>query len=185
MQKDLNDFFATHGTKAPYLSLQAIYDSGLYLPIVQERIKRSLDPASNPNYRPGPCLDTYHDPRKIAYRHAIVNAMDQARIDAIIYPTWSNPPRLVGDMKSPAGDNSQQLAPPTGMPAITVPMGFSHGALPAGLSILGRSFTEPMLFKFAYAYEQATMHRRPPSGFSALPRVKLITSNVRPKRVVP
>jgi amidase len=168
MQKDLNDFFATHGTNAPYLSLQAIYDSGLYLPGIQERLKRSLDPKSNPNYRPGPCLDTYHDPKKIAYRNAIVSAMDAAKIDAILYPTWGNAPRLVGDLKSPGGDNNQQLAPPTGMPAITVPMGFTHGTLPAGLSFLGRSFSEPMLFKFAYSYEQATLHRRPPAGFPPL-----------------
>ncbi len=168
MQQDLNTFFATRGTNAPYRSLQAIFDSGLYLPSIEERLKRSLDPKSNPNYRPGPCLDTYHDPRKIAFRDAIVTAMDAAKVDAIIYPTWSNPPRLVGDMKSPGGDNSQQLAPPTGMPAITVPMGFTHGTLPAGLSILGRSFSEPTLFRLAYAYEQATMHRRPPAGFPPL-----------------
>ena len=169
MQADVNTFFAVHGTNAPYHSLQEIYDSGLYLPSVQERIKHSLDPKSNPNYHPGPCLDTYHDPKKIAFRNAIVAAMDAAKVDAIIYPTWSNPPRLVGDMKSPGGDNSQQLAPPTGMPAITVPMGFTHGDLPAGLSILGRSFSEPTLFKFAYSYEQATLHRRPPATFGPLP----------------
>ena len=168
MQVDLNEYFAVHGTNAPYHSLQAIYDSGLYLPSVQERIKRALDPKSNPNARPGPCVDTYHDPKKIAFRDAIVAAMDAQKLDAIIYPTWSNPPRLVGDMKSPAGDNSQQLAPATGMPAITVPMGFTHGTLPAGLSILGRSFSEPTLFRLAYAYEQATLHRRPPPGFGPL-----------------
>jgi amidase len=169
MQADLNEFFAVHGTNAPYKSLQDIYDSGLYLPSIQDRLKRSLDPRSNPNYRPGPCLDTYHDPKKIAYRNTIVAAMDAAKLDAIIYPTWSNPPRLIGDMKSPGGDNSQQIAPPTGMPAITVPMGFTHGTLPAGLSILGRSFSEPTLFKFAYAYEQATLHRRLPAAFGPLP----------------
>jgi Asp-tRNA(Asn)/Glu-tRNA(Gln) amidotransferase A subunit family amidase len=169
MQEDVNTFLAVHGTNAPYHSLQDIYDSGLYLPSIGERLKRSLDPKSNPNYHPGPCLDTYHDPKKIAFRDAIVAAMDAAKLDAIIYPTWSNPPRLVGDMKSPGGDNNQQLAPPTGMPAITVPMGFTHGDLPAGISILGRSFSEPTLFKFAYAYEQATLHRRPPAAFGPLP----------------
>jgi amidase len=169
MQADLNQFFAVHGTNAPFHSLQDIYDSGLYLPSIQERLKRSLDPKSNPNYRPGPCLDTYHDAKKIAFRNAIVSAMDAAKLDAIIYPTWSNPPRLVGDMKTPGGDNSQQLAPPTGMPAITVPMGFTHGMLPAGLSMLGRSFSEPTLFRLAYSYEQATRHRHPPEGFGPLP----------------
>jgi Asp-tRNA(Asn)/Glu-tRNA(Gln) amidotransferase A subunit family amidase len=168
-QADLNQYFAVHGTNAPYKSLQDIYDSGLYLPSVQDRIKRALDPTSNPNARPGPCLDTYHDEKKIAFRNAIAGAMDAAKLDAIIYPTWSNPPRRVGDLKSPAGDNSQQLAPPTGMPAITVPMGFTHGTLPAGVTILGRSFSEPTLFRLAYSYEQATKHRIPPAHFGALP----------------
>jgi amidase len=168
-QSDLNTYFSIHGTNAPNKSLAAVYESGLYLPNVGERIKRALDPKAGPNGRPGPCLDTYHDERKIAFRKAIVAAMDAARIDAIIYPTWSNPPRLVGDLKSPGGDNSQQLAPPTGMPAITVPMGFTHGMLPAGVSILGRSFSEPTLFKLAYAYEQATHHRKPPPLFGPLP----------------
>jgi Asp-tRNA(Asn)/Glu-tRNA(Gln) amidotransferase A subunit family amidase len=71
-------------------------------------------------------------------------------------------------MESPAGDNSQILSPQTGFPAITVPMGFTHGSLPAGLTILGKAFSEPMLFKFAYAYDQATKHRRPPAGFGPL-----------------
>ncbi|CAN5498790.1 amidase [soil metagenome] len=164
-QADLNQFFAVHGTKAPYRSLQAVYDSGLYLPSVQERIKRALEPKRSPDAKPGPCIDTYHDEKKIAFRNAIVSAMDAASIDAILYPTWSNPPRLIGDLKSPGGDNSQQLAPPTGMPAITVPMGFTHGTLPAGVSMLGRLFSESTLFKLAYSYEQSTKHRRPPAGF--------------------
>jgi len=117
---------------------------------------------------PGPCLDVYHDPRRTAFRNAVVSAMDAAKIDAFIYPTWSNPPRLVGDLKSPAGNNSGLIAPPTGLPCITVPMGFTHGDLPAGVSFLGRSFSEPTLFKLAYAYEQATLHRSPPAAFPPL-----------------
>jgi amidase len=167
-QTDLNQYFAVHGTNAPYKSLQDIYDSGLYLPNVQERIKHALDPKSNPNARPGPCVDTYHDEKKVAFRNAVVAAMDAAKLDAVIYPTWSDPPRKIGDLKSPAGDNSQQLSPPTGMPAITVPMGFTHGMLPAGVSLLGRSFSEPTLIKLAYSYEQATKHRLPPPTFGPL-----------------
>jgi Asp-tRNA(Asn)/Glu-tRNA(Gln) amidotransferase A subunit family amidase len=60
------------------------------------------------------------------------------------------------------------VAPATGMPAITVPMGFSYGNLPAGLQILGRPYAEGVLFKLAYAYEQGTRHRRPPEGFPPL-----------------
>jgi Asp-tRNA(Asn)/Glu-tRNA(Gln) amidotransferase A subunit family amidase len=85
-----------------------------------------------------------------------------------VYPTWSNPPRKVGDGRSPAGDNSQVLSPQTGFPAITVPMGYSDEVLPAGLTFLGATFSEGTLIKYAYAYEQATKHRHAPAKFPAL-----------------
>ena len=49
-----------------------------------------------------------------------------------------------------------------------VPMGFTHGTLPAGLQLLGRPFSEPTLIKLGYAYEQATRHRKPPTLFGPL-----------------
>jgi CubicO group peptidase (beta-lactamase class C family) len=60
------------------------------------------------------------------------------------------------------------VAPDTGLPAITVPMGYTRGNLPAGLQILGRPYSEGLLFGLAYSYEQATKHRRPPGGFPEL-----------------
>ena len=79
------------------------------------------------------------------------------------YPTFSNPPRLIGDLNTPGGDNSQLFSPSTGFPALTVPMGFTRGGtLPAGLQLLGRPWAEATLIKLAYGYEQATKHRKPP-----------------------
>jgi Asp-tRNA(Asn)/Glu-tRNA(Gln) amidotransferase A subunit family amidase len=99
----------------------------------------------------------------------VLQAMDMYDVDAIIYPTWSNPPRMIGDLESPHGNNSGAIAPHTGQPALTVPMGFTDDTLPVGLQFLGRSFGEPGLIRLAYAYEQATKHRRPPALFPALP----------------
>ncbi len=63
-----------------------------------------------------------------------------------------------------AGNDSPQVAPPTGAPAMTVPMGFVQGAgrtaLPAGLQFLARPWDEGRLLRVAFAYEQATRHRR-------------------------
>ena len=106
-------------------------------------------------------------PELFQVRHHL-KQMEKHNIDAFVYPTWSNPPRKVGDMESPAGDNSQHLSPHTGFPAITVPIGFVHKNLPAGMTFIGRLFDEPTLISFAYAYEQATKHRKPPKKFPEL-----------------
>jgi amidase len=48
-----------------------------------------------------------------------------------------------------------------GYPSITVPAGFVFG-LPVGISFFGRAWSEPVLLKIAYAFEQATKCRKPP-----------------------
>jgi len=168
-QADLNAYLAKHGQNAPYKTLAEIIDSGLYLPYIDGRLKGAIAPRpAGTGDANATCPDTYHNERKIAFREAILSAMERDKVEAIVYPTWSNPPRKVGDMKSPAGDNSQVLSPQTGFPAITVPMGFTYDSLPAGLTFLGKLFDEPTLIKYAYAYEQATKHRHPPEKFLPL-----------------
>jgi Asp-tRNA(Asn)/Glu-tRNA(Gln) amidotransferase A subunit family amidase len=167
-QHDVNNYLASLGENAPYKTIAEIVASGKYSPYIEKRLQRALQATLPPEERDPPCLDLHHDARNIAFRNAILDAMDRDRIDAIVYPTWSNPPRKVGDTESPAGDNSQYLSPQTGFPAITVPIGYTHGNLPAGMTFVGRLFSEPDLIKFVYAYEQATKQRRPPGGFAAL-----------------
>ncbi len=109
------------------------------------------------------CSDAYTDQRRIAFREAIEKRMDELNLDAIIYPTWNNKPAFVEKFEEGyLGDNNQIIAPHTGQPAFTVPMGFTKGNLPAGLQFLGRMYDEPILIKLSYAYEQGTKHRVPP-----------------------
>ena len=77
--------------------------------------------------------------------------MEAERLDAFVYPTWSNPPRLIGDLNTPHGDNSQFFSPTTGFPSINVPMGYTRdNRLPAGITFFGRAWDEggssPCLF---------------------------------------
>ena len=168
-QADLNRYLSVHGKNAPYKSLAEIYASGLNLPYIEDEMKESVNPKPPaPGEKEPPCEDLFHTPRKIAFRDAVLAAMERAHLDAVVYPTWSNPPRKIGDMKSPAGDNSQIMSPQTGFPAITVPMGFTYDSLPAGLTFLGRLLSETALIKYAYAYEQATRHRHTPANFPPL-----------------
>jgi len=110
-----------------------------------------------------PCDNLYEDGRSIAFRTAIENVMDELNLDAIIYPSWNNKPATIANFQEEyKGDNSQVIAPHTGQPAFTVPMGFVSGNLPAGLQFLGRMYSEPTLIKLTYSYEQATKHRKQP-----------------------
>ncbi|MDO8927766.1 MAG: amidase family protein, partial [Bacteroidota bacterium] len=58
---------------------------------------------------------------------------------------------------------SSDVAAISGYPNITVPIGYVHG-LPVGISFFGRAWSEPTLIKLAFAFEQATKHRKAP-GF--------------------
>jgi len=165
-ESDLNRYLAGH-PKAPVHTLADVFRAGLYLPHNESEIKASLAPPAADERR-SPCLDVWSDEPKIAFRDALTEAMTSAHVDVIVYPTWSNPPRRVGDLDSPPGDNSQILSPQTGWPAITVPMGYTHATLPAGLTFLGPAYSEGLLLRYAYAYEQATHHRKPPEGFGAV-----------------
>lgn len=109
------------------------------------------------------CLDAYNDIKRIAFRKAIERAMDSLKLDAIVYPSWNNKPARIKFFEDEyRGDNNQVIAPHTGQPAFTVPMGFVKGNLPVGLQFLGRMFDEPTLIKLAFSYEQGTRHRIPP-----------------------
>jgi Asp-tRNA(Asn)/Glu-tRNA(Gln) amidotransferase A subunit family amidase len=83
------------------------------------------------------------------------------RVEALAYPTIRRKANVIGEMQM--GSNCH-LSANSGLPAIVVPRGFTPDGLPVGLELLGRAWSEPQLIKFAYAYEQATRHRRPPNS---------------------
>ncbi|HEX6315900.1 MAG TPA: amidase family protein [Gemmatimonadaceae bacterium] len=159
---DLNRFLQALGSDGPrYSSLDSIIRSNRFHPTVQRRLEQEQQATMPPEENPG-CRA--RDEFRAGLRAAVVKAMDDARVDALIYPTWSNPPRLIGDLNTPHGNNSPFFSPSTGFPAITVPMGYSRGTLPAGMTLFGRPWSEATLIKLAYAYEQATKHRQTPAS---------------------
>ena len=164
---DFNNYLASLGPEAPYKNLGEVVASGLYLPYIDGRMKNALEQDLNPVERN--CASVKLEAKNQEFRKAIQAAMDESGVDAFVYPTWTNQPRKIGDMDSPDGNNSPHLSPHTGMPAITVPTGFTndHG-LPAGLTFIAKEFEEGKLIRYTYAYEQGTRHRKPPAQFGPL-----------------
>src|SRR5579859_7716057 len=101
------------------------------------------------------------DCRRLSREEGIDGAMQKFRLDALIAPTDS--PAWLTDLANGdnANANTSRLAAVAGYPHVTVPMGFVFG-LPVGISFFGRAWSEPVLIKLAYAYEQATKARKPP-----------------------
>jgi amidase len=166
---DINQYLAALGPRSPVQNIDQVLSSGKYSAYIKENLQDELAHGINPSANEAGCGEAYTDPRRIAFREAVTAVMDQNQVGALVYPTWNNPPAKIGDFKGYKGDNSQLIAPHTGQPAFTVPMGFTYDELPAGLQFLGRSFDEPLLIKYTYAYEQATHHRRAPVRFPPLP----------------
>jgi Asp-tRNA(Asn)/Glu-tRNA(Gln) amidotransferase A subunit family amidase len=159
---DINRFLEARNGQTPVKSLTEILRSGKFHPSVQFRLDQAeKGPENGPESAACKADAEYRD----KVREAVLKTMDRLKLDAFVYPTWSNPPRLIGDLNTPAGDNSQFYSPTTGFPAIQVPMGYSRGeTLPAGMTIYGRPWSEAVLIRFAFAYEQATRHRRAPGS---------------------
>jgi amidase len=96
-------------------------------------------------------------------REAYLAAMDRAGVDALVLPVASYPPKQNGDRNTTPAGATTWIASGLHWPAAVVPMGYSYEDLPSGLQIIGRPWSEPLLIGIAYAYEQATRHRKPPA----------------------
>jgi amidase len=164
---DLNAWLAQHGDRVPVKTLEDVIKSRRFHPSIEMRLQSSQAAELAPDQNPG-CKSREEFRAKL--RVGVLRLMDSLRLDALVYPTWSNPPRLIGDLNTPAGDNSQLFSPSTGFPALTVPMGYTRGGtLPAGLQFFGRPWSETTLIRLGYAYEHATQHRQPPRSTPPLP----------------
>jgi Asp-tRNA(Asn)/Glu-tRNA(Gln) amidotransferase A subunit family amidase len=80
-------------------------------------------------------------------------------LDVLAYPTIRRKPAVIGAIQEGA---NCQLSANSGLPAISVPAGFTSDGLPVGLELLARPWQEGLLLAMAYAYEQGAPHRRPP-----------------------
>jgi len=103
----------------------------------------------------------------------LMKVMQDHRLDAIVHPTVEHQPTLLRDGVTPPYVNSKGSTSINTflvyIPALSVPAGFSSEDLPVGITFLGRPYSDRLLLRLGFAYEQATLHRRPPASTPALP----------------
>jgi len=147
---------------APVKSLGDILDRGLYHAELEAtfRLRNAPEKKETEHYRQAMV-------KRRALRAAVMATLEEHRIDALAYPVLRRKPTLIGEAQ---GGTNCQLSATTGLPAISMPAGFSTDGLPIGLELLGGAWEEAKLLRYAYAWELAGKVRKPP--FSTPPLVK-------------
>jgi amidase len=161
---DLNAYLATLGPKAPVHTLAEVIDFNeknreKEMPwfgqdlLVQAEAK---GPLTDKAYKKALAKD-----QKLSRAGGIDAALAKDRLDALIAPTnspawpidWVNGDHFTGGYS--------QMSAVAGYPHVTVPAGYVHG-LPIGISFFASAWSEPLLIKLAFAFEQAIQARQPP-----------------------
>jgi len=96
----------------------------------------------------------------------MLKVMADNKLDAIVHKSFEQGPPL---LRQPSKGIPRLNTFLMFVPSIAVPAGFTVDGLPAGITFLGGPYSEPTMIRLAYAYEQATHHRKPPSTTPALP----------------
>jgi amidase len=120
--------------------------------------------------RPSPPLDAARYGEYLMAREQLAiniqKVMADNRLDAIVHKSVEHQPNLIKDGVNPPYTSAKGI--PTWntflvyAASITVPSGFTGDGLPVGITFFGRPYSEPMMLKLAFGYEQATHHRVPP-----------------------
>jgi amidase len=165
---DLNKYLAWLGPASPVHSLADVIafnkahakeEMPFFGQEIMERAEKK-GPLTDPTYRQA--LATNH---RLTRAQGIDAVMTANRLDALVAPT-GGPAWLTdlvnGDSGTASAPAPSSVAAVAGYPHITVPAGYVHG-LPVGISFIGGAWSEPTLIRLAYAYEQATKHRKPPT----------------------
>jgi Asp-tRNA(Asn)/Glu-tRNA(Gln) amidotransferase A subunit family amidase len=151
---DLRQFLG-HYPSAAVHSLDDILRGGLYRTEVDATFRRW-------NAAPSQDGDGYRTvlARRQAATTAVVGAMSSRGLTVLAYPTIRRKAASIGE---PQAGNNCQLSATTGLPAMSLPAGFTEDGLPVGVELLGQAFSEGTLLRIAYAYERVAQPRRAPS----------------------
>lgn len=161
-QFSYNLYFRRLGPDAPIKNMDELLAKGgeLVKPSIVQGYKEFNSLMHNPDFLAR--KDTQE-----TLKEAVLELMAKYRLDALVYPFKSVPPEPHMD-KGVEKDNP--FSSITGLPAVLVPAGYTKNENgPIAIEFLGKPFSEPTLFKLAYAYEQISKNRKLPDSVPALP----------------
>lgn len=169
----INSYFAARGTHTPVHTLSELIASGGYLGRLKKNYVESDavgEMSANAEYI-GKLKGRW------IMREHIEGLMKHWQLDALVYPFETKPARTIAEAAPNAGNteveasertrvvgNGNRLSTVTGLPTIVVPAGFNTDGVGVALEILGKRFDEATLVRLAYAYEQASPHRKLPAS---------------------
>ena len=162
--KSFQNFFG-RSAKSPFKSREEVMAS----PDFAKVVKRSQD-----RFQRNPDADKHYESLRAQdeLMTHFLKVMADHKLDAIVHKAVEHQPTLIRDGVNPPFVD-QKGAPHLNtflvfVPTIVVPAGFTRDKLPAGVCFIGRPYDDGNLIKFAFAYEQATHHRRPPASTTGL-----------------
>ena len=164
LKADLNAYLARLGPSAPVHTLKEVIEFNeknrdKEMPYFGQDMflkAEAKGPLTNKEY-----VDALAENLQLARQQGIDATMEKYKLDALIAPTGG--PAWITDLVDGdnAGGQSSTAAAVACYPSVSVPAGFVFG-LPVGISFFGRAWSEPILIKLAYSFEQATKVRKPP-----------------------
>jgi amidase len=168
---DLNAYLATRGTTTAASTLKDLIafnerEKAREMPYFGQELfirAEAKGPLTTAEYR-----DAATQCRRLARDEGIDAVMSKHQLDALVVPAlgpaWPTD-HVNGDHIDGGGTTPAAVA---GYPSITVPAGWV-GELPVGMLFMGRAWSESRLIGLAFAYEQASKHRKPPKFLPTIP----------------
>lgn len=153
-EADLNAWLAAFDSEGAALTLEAIVASGQYHEAVEGVLTRSAEAEQDP-VRYQAALAARQE-----LRTAITSAMGSAGVELLAYPPAGALPVTIGEAQP---GNNCSLSANSGLPALSMPVGFSADGLPVGMELLGAEFADVRLVALGHAWEKATQPRRAPA----------------------
>lgn len=159
LKRDLGSYLEGLGDKTPYHSVEALLESGLYDPGIEENLKTAAGLSTD--------SDDYRQRLEMRRRlqGQVMVLMAQHGLDLIVFPHQK---RLVVPVGGSQVDRNGVLGAVTGFPSVVVPAGFSEPTdtapigVPVGMELFARPWCEPVLIEAAYGFERAMGVRKPP-----------------------